>query len=105
MGMASALRCAHRPAVIVRMDFDTPDDWQETLRITFERLREAGYVQNYTLEGLVPVSVAWTSKGLAALAILRKCSQDLKLTEGKGVAVTVCWLAEQFGPDIAKPPR
>ena len=84
------------------MDFDTPDDYADTLLIAFERLRQSGWVQSYTLDGLKPTHVVWTHEGHARLAMLREFSRQLKLTEGKGVARTVCWLAEQFGADIRR---
>jgi hypothetical protein len=73
------------------------DDLDRTLRL----MREAGWVLSYSLAE-DNVSVAWTDRGEAALAVLRKLGLELGLDRDPTIAPTTFWLAINFGPDVAE---
>jgi hypothetical protein len=72
------------------------DDLDRTLRL----MRKAGWVRSYSLDD-DNVSVAWTDKGEAALAVLRKIGLELGLDKDPTIAPTTFWLGINFGPDAA----
>lgn len=84
------------------IDPTTDEEWEQSLDRTLQRLRDCGWVESYSLMGNLITSVVWTEKGRSGLALLRHMSAELELTKTRGVAVSLCWLAERYGPDIRR---